>query len=111
MSDIADGFILAAECGEAVGQIINIGSGTEISIGDLAATILRLVGKEDIPITQSEDRVRPPQSEVKRLLADNRKALEILGWSPHYALNDGLGLTIEWIRNNIDRYRVGTYAI
>jgi len=111
VSDIADGFILAAECGEAVGQTINIGSGTEISIGDLAATILRLVGKEDIPITQSEDRVRPPQSEVKRLLADNRKALEILGWSPHYALNDGLGLTIEWIRNNIDMYRVGTYAI
>jgi len=110
VADTVEGFIRIAECPKAIGQVINIGSGHEISIADLAKTILTLVGR-DIPIICDNDRVRPENSEVQRLCAANRKAHEILGWSPKYTLEEGLIETIEWIRRNIEQYRPGAYAI
>lgn len=110
VADTVEGFIRVAECPEAVGQVINIGSGHETSIADLAKTILAMVGK-DVPIVCDDERVRPEDSEVKRLCADNRKARKILGWHPQYTLEDGLAKTIEWMRRNIERYRLGIYAI
>jgi dTDP-glucose 4,6-dehydratase len=109
--DTVEGFIRAAECPDALGQVINIGSGREISIGSLATVILNLVGRTDIPITCGVERVRPDHSEVAQLCADNRKAHEVLGWYPQYTLEDGLAQTIEWIRNNLKRYRPGAYVI
>ena len=110
VADIVEGFIRIAECPEAIGQVINIGSGQEISIGDLANTILDVVGRE-IPIVCDNQRVRPESSEVERLCADNTKAREILEWRPQYTLEQGLAQTIEWIRGNLERYRLGVYAI
>ena len=111
VADTVQGFIRTAECPNAIGHVINIGSGQEISIGNLATLILDLVGRRDLPITHDDARVRPARSEVAQLCADNSKAREILGWYPQYTLEDGLAQTIEWIRNNLTRYRLGTYVI
>jgi nucleoside-diphosphate-sugar epimerase len=105
-----EGFIRIAECPEAIGQVINIGSGQEISIRNLTNTILRIVGK-DIPVICDDQRVRPENSEVQRLCADNSKAQRILGWRPQHTLEDGLAKTIEWIGGNLERYRLGVYTI
>ena len=110
VADTVEGFIKAAETPKAVGETINLGSGREISIGDLAALILKLMNR-DLPIALEGTRVRPENSEVDRLLADSRKGQSILGWKPKYSLEEGLAATIEWIRENSERYRTGVYVI
>ena len=106
VSDTVSGFIKAAETPGAAGEVINLGTGTEISIGDLAALILQLLGK-DIPITMEQERVRPENSEVERLCADSSKARMLLDWTPRYSLAEGLKPTIEWIKQNHERFRRG----
>ena len=99
-----------------VGQIINIGSNFEISIGDTAKTIADLMGV-DIAIETDEQRLRPENSEVERLWASNDKACELLKWRPEYDGRDGFrrGLvkTIEWFRDPVQmaRYKAGIYNI
>jgi dTDP-glucose 4,6-dehydratase len=110
VADTVEGFIKAAETPKAIGETINLGSGREISIGDLAALILKLMNR-DIPIALEGARVRPENSEVDRLCADSRKGQSILGWTPKYSLEEGLTATIEWIRENSERYRTGIYVI
>lgn len=110
VADTVEGFIKAAETPQAIGEVINLGTGREISIGDLAALILKLMNKE-IAITLEGVRVRPENSEVDRLCADSRKGQSILGWSPKYTLEDGLAATIKWIRENSERYRTGIYVV
>lgn len=111
VTDTAEGFIRAAEKPEAVGRVINIGTGCEISIGELATTILKMMGKENLSVTCEDDRVRPEKSEVERLCADNRKAREILDWQPRVSLEEGLAQTIVWMQENNERYRPGVYTI
>ncbi len=108
--DTVDGFLKMAYVSEAVGDVINIGNGKDISIGDLAATIMKLMEK-DIPIVTEDIRKRPEKSEVRRLLADNTKAKEILGWQPKHTLDEGLRLTIDWICDNLDKYKVDIYNV
>ena len=72
--------------------------------------ILRLLGK-DLPIVSDDQRVRPEQSEVMRLWADNRKAAELIGWRPSVSLDEGLAITIDWLRQNIARFRPGVYEV
>ncbi len=110
VSNTVDGYIKAAECDEAVGQTIQFGSGREISIGDLANLIASLIDKE-IRIVPSSHRTRPEKSEVTRLLADNTRARDLLGWSPIVSLDEGLVQTIEWMKSNLARYRTKAYAI
>jgi nucleoside-diphosphate-sugar epimerase len=110
VEDTVEGFIEIAQHTEAIGQVINIGSGQEISIGDLAKTILKLMGK-DIPVIRDKQRIRPRGSEVERLCADTRKAQQLLGWSPSNSLKQGLMKTIEWIQLNYERYQADTYII
>ena len=110
IADTVEGFIKAAETPKAIGETINLGSGREISIGDLAALILKLMNR-DIPIALESARVRPENSEVDRLCADSRKGQSILGWTPKYSLEEGLSATIEWIRENSERYRTGIYVV
>ena len=110
VSNTVDGFILAAEMQEAIGRTINLGSGREINIGDLAKLIISLVGRP-INIESEEKRVRPAKSEVERLVADNTLARELLGWEPAVSLEEGLGRTIEWVQQHLRRYRPDVYAI
>ena len=81
VKDTVEAFIRAAECPDAIGKVINVGSEKEISVKHLAGTILDLLGK-DIPINSDSQRVRPENSEVERLCAENTKAKQILGWEP-----------------------------
>jgi NAD dependent epimerase/dehydratase len=110
VADTVEGFVLAANCHAAVGEVLNLGTGREISIKELAATILELVGK-DMPIESEGERERPEKSEVYRLCADSRKAKEILGWEPNHTLEQGLLKTIAWMERNIDTYRSEVYVI
>lgn len=110
VADTVDGFVRMGECPEAVGEVINIGSGREVSIGDLAQLILQLIGK-DIPLVCEEQRVRPGHSEVLRLQCDNRKAQRILAWTPRHTLEEGLRQTLSWMEKHLERYRVGTYTV
>jgi NAD dependent epimerase/dehydratase len=110
VADTVEGFIKAGETPKAIGEVINLGTGREISVKDLASLILKLMKKE-IAITLEGARVRPENSEVDRLCADSRKGQSILGWLPKYSLEEGLATTIEWIRENSERYRTGIYVV
>ena len=110
VTDTVDGMIKVAESDKSLGQEINLGSGQEISIGELAETIRRLAGN-GVEIHRDAQRLRPAKSEVSRLLSANAKARELVGWVPKVTLKEGLGLTIDWIRNNLNLYDPTTYRI
>ena len=93
--DTAGGFIRAAEADTSVGEVINIGSNSEITIGDLAGKIALLMGKT-LEIEKETKRLRPEKSEVERLWADNTKAKALLDWKPLYSLDNGLKETVNW---------------
>jgi len=109
-ANTVDGFVLAASTPAAIGRTINLGSGREISIGDLAQLIARLMNKP-ICIEGEDVRVRPKGSEVERLLADNQLAHKLLNWEPLVNLEDGLQRTIEWIQQHPERYHPNVYVI
>lgn len=108
VTDTAEGFIKLAESDRCLGEEINLGSGSEITIGDLVKKILRLVGR-DIPIVESSERKRPASSEVQRLLSDNSKARELAGWQPKVTLEEGLRKTLEWVSAQRHLYEPGQY--
>ena len=110
VSDTVEGFLRAAEAPGAVGSTFNIGTGREISIGDLAGLIGRLMGRT-LPIESEEVRTRAPSSEVDRLLADTRRAAEVLGWNATVSLEDGLARTIEWITQHQKGYGSGVFTL
>lgn len=109
VQNTVDGFLLAASQPAALGRTINIGSGEEISVGDLAELIGRLSGRT-IRIEVEEQRLRPEKSEVNQLLADNRLAQELLDWQPKVTLTEGLQQTIAWLQQNLESYRPDVYT-
>lgn len=80
-------------------------------MGDLAGLIARVMGKEDIRAISDSERVRPRGSEVERLVADWKLARELLGWEPRVSLEEGLGLTIEWMRQHAGGYHPDRSAV
>ena len=108
LTDTVDGFIRAAQTPEALGQMINLGAGEDISVGELANLVMALIGCQ-VRVVVDEERLRPEKSEVMRLVSDNRKARQVLGWVPQVGLREGLGFTIDWIREHLDLFRVGRY--
>ncbi|WP_050479720.1 NAD-dependent 4,6-dehydratase LegB [Herbaspirillum rhizosphaerae] len=116
VADTVQGFIAVAESQKSVGEVINVGSNFEISIGDTVSMIADIMGVE-IEIETDEIRLRPEKSEVDRLWAANDKARELAGWSPAYAGKDGFrrGLqeTITWFTNldNLKNYKAGIYNV
>jgi len=103
-----DGLIETAKSDKSIGEVINFGSGKEISIGDLVKKIISLLGK-NIEVIQDKKRFRPEKSEVMRLLADNTKAKKLLGWQPKIDLEQGLSKTIDWISKNLKLYKTELY--
>jgi dTDP-glucose 4,6-dehydratase len=110
VANTVGGFITCAEIPEAVGRTINLGSGREICVGDLANLIAGLMGKP-IEIEVENQRVRPSGSEVERLIADTKLLQNLTDWKPHITLEQGLELTISWIKENLSVYRPSMYAI
>ena len=109
VSNTVDGFLLAASESAALGQTINLGSGREISVGDLANLIIKMIGKP-INIEIKDERLRPQGSEVERLLSENSLAQELLGWKPEVDLEEGLSRTIDWIKENLELFRGNVYV-
>ena len=109
-SDTVAGFLAVAGCDRAIGEVVNIGSGKEISIGDLVALLVEITGS-DAEIVTDEARLRPEGSEVERLLADNTRAQEWTGWAPQVSLRDGLTRTSEWIRDHLDEVDTPGYSV
>jgi NAD dependent epimerase/dehydratase len=99
VTDTARGFLAVAESDRALGHVVNVGSGREISIGDLVDTLVRISGR-DVRVVSSSDRLRPAGSEVERLLCDNTRAREWAGWKPEVDLEEGLRRTAEWMQAN-----------
>lgn len=97
--DTVNGFIKVAESSSSIGEVINIGSNFEVSMGELAEKIAILLNKR-ISIIQDPSRVRPLKSEVQRLWCDNAKAKRLLDWEPEVSLEEGLQETIDWMREN-----------
>ncbi len=112
VEDTVRGFLLAAQTDALEGSVTNIGAGSGISIGDLAEKIIKMSGKP-VSIESDEQRVRPPESEVMRLVCDNQAALTRLGWSPQVSLDDGLRRTYEWLSRpeNIAWYKPDQYML
>jgi len=110
VEDLARGFMRCAEADGVEGEVINLGTGTEISIAELAETVFRLVGRESA-LTYSEDRARPGKSEVERLLADASKAKRLLDWEAEVSLEEGLRRTIEWFEGSLDAYKPSIYNV
>jgi dTDP-glucose 4,6-dehydratase len=111
VADTVAGFLAAAEAyPKLLGEEINLGSGVDISIGDLVARILGLIGRR-LPIVTDAQRVRPSRSEVLRLCADTTKARERLGWAPGVSLDEGLARTIRWVSAHPECYAPDEYAV
>ncbi|MDW5377026.1 NAD-dependent 4,6-dehydratase LegB [Halomonas sp. HP20-15] len=116
VDDTVSGFVRVAECDEAIGEVINVGSGFEISIGDTVGMIADLMGRQ-ITITTDEERLRPSASEVERLWACTEKAGRLLGHHAEFGgvegLRRGLEHTIAWFSDadNLSRYKTNIYNI
>ena len=116
ISDTVNGFISALSSKSGVGEVINLGSNFEISIQDIASLIGEIMNQE-IKVIDSDERIRPENSEVNRLWADNSKAKELLSWKPEYAslngLKRGLEETVNWFKrpNNLNLYKSEIYNV
>jgi UDP-glucose 4-epimerase len=110
VSDTIAGFLAVGASPRAVGQTLNVGSGRAISVGELVALILQVTGKR-AEIVTDDARVRPDGSEVMVLLADSRRAEELVGYRPRVPLEEGLSRTYAYVERHLADYRPGEYAI
>lgn len=110
VSDTVEGFVKIAETPNIEGEVINVGQGKGITIGELADKIISLIGKE-AKIIFDAMRIRPTKSEVEKLIACNEKAKKLIGWEPKVSLDEGLKKTIDWISENIAIYKPSTYNV
>jgi len=110
VTNTVEGFVAAASSLAAIGETVNLGSGREIRIGDLVTLIADLLGQR-VTAEVDAQRIRPARSEVTRLLADNARARELLGWQPRVSLEDGLRQTIAWLKEHRALYRTEAYSV
>lgn len=110
VDDTVSGFLAVAECDRAIGQVVNVGTGSAISVGDLAQRIVDMVNPKARIVSVGE-RVRPDKSEVLRLVCANAKARELTGWAPRVPLDDGLRKTVEFVRGHLDLYKSDLYTV
>lgn len=110
VKDTARGFLEIYKSVKTIGEEINIATQREISIGELANELIRQINP-NAKIVCDEERVRPKKSEVNRLLGSNEKIKRLTDWEPKYTFEEGLAETIEFLRNNLDKYKVDIYNV
>jgi NAD dependent epimerase/dehydratase len=110
VTDTVEGFLRIAQVEAIEGETFNLGTGQEVSIAELAQEIFSLMGKSP-KLAVEPARLRPEKSEVQRLLSDNHRARQSLGWTPSVPLKEGLLKTINWISDNLALYQTGIYQI
>ncbi|MFJ4186843.1 SDR family NAD(P)-dependent oxidoreductase [Kitasatospora sp. NPDC089509] len=109
-TDTAEGFLAVARSDRALGEVVNLGTGSEVSIGDLAKALIVASGR-DAEIVVDPGRLRPGGSEVERLLSDNRKARELTGWEPLVGLDEGLRRTSDWVAEHLGLFDPLRYQV
>jgi dTDP-glucose 4,6-dehydratase len=110
VADTAAGFLAVAASDAAIGEVVNLGSGSEVSIREIVRLAGEIVGRE-LDVESDDQRVRPKASEVSRLHSDSSKAAKFAGWRPQVPLEEGMRRTADWIREHIDLYRPREYAV
>lgn len=112
VEDTCRGFIELANCAEAVGEIVNIGSNFEISVGDTLRLIKEIMGS-NVEFVTDKQRIRPEKSEVFRLWCDNSKIRKLTSFEPDYSIREGLEKTVAWFKNseNLKKYKSGIYNV
>ena len=110
VEDTVRGFLAVAECDRALGNVVNIGSGREISVADLIELLVKISGRA-VTIVKDEERLRPEGSEVQRLLCDNTRAREWAGWEPQVTLEEGLARTAAWVEEHHGTLKAGSYQV
>ncbi len=110
VKDTAAGFIAIAQSDKTIGEEINIATGQEISIGDLAKEIISQINPK-AKIVCDEERLRPEKSEVNRLLGSNEKIKALTDWKQNYTFSEGIAETISWLRDHLDVYKTDIYNI
>ena len=109
VEDTASGFVAIAACDAAIGRVVNIGRGDDLTIGELVERIGKRIGKP-IDVEIDEQRIRPAKSEVGRLLAGTALAQQLFDWQPSFSLDQGLDCTIAWVRENLSMFRIDSYT-
>jgi NAD dependent epimerase/dehydratase len=110
VTDCARGFTAAAGSEAAVGQTLQLGTGVDVSVGDLVESVASILGRE-LQVEQDPNRVRPEASEVMRLLSSPARMTDLTGWRPEVSLSDGLEQTIRWIEAHPEAYPLEGYVI
>lgn len=112
VKDTCSGFVALANCDQAVGEEINIGSNYEISIGDTLSLIKNIMNS-DVEFITDKERIRPKNSEVNRLWCDNSKIRKLTDFKPEYSIERGLKETIEWFLDseNLKKYKADIYNV
>ncbi|HEX2293751.1 MAG TPA: GDP-mannose 4,6-dehydratase [Actinomycetota bacterium] len=110
VEDTARGFLAVADADRALGEVVNVGTGREVSIGETVELLKEITGV-DKPVVSDEERIRPGGSEVHRLLCDNTRAREWTGWEPRVSLEEGLRRTAEWVRANPGTLKTKKYHV
>ncbi|GLW15899.1 GDP-mannose 4,6-dehydratase [Streptomyces kronopolitis] len=110
VTDTAAGFLAVADCDRALGEVVNLGTGREISIGALAEALIAASGR-DAEVVVDTERLRPAGSEVERLLSDNSRAREWASWQPEVSLEQGLKWTSEWVAENVHLFAADRYQV
>jgi len=109
VADTVNGFIRAAETVDVIGGVFNLGTGVEVTIGQLADLIIDITGRK-VRIEVDPDRIRPAKSEVQRLLSDNSLARQKIDWQPAVSLEEGLQRTAKWIREHFEYFNPDIYS-
>ena len=111
VADTVRAFIATAVSDKSAGEVVNAGSGKGISIGELVNLVADIMGRRRVTVTTDRRRIRPRRSEVMRLICDNRKAREMIGWAPRVSIRVGLRRTIEFIKKHRGAYKADIYAV
>ena len=109
VTDTVAGFVAAAHSDAALQRTVHLGTGQDVSVREIVALVEAIIGRE-LTVVVDGDRLRPPASEVRRLLSDPGLARRLIGWQPAVDLRTGLSRTVEWLAGNLDHYRIGRYA-
>jgi nucleoside-diphosphate-sugar epimerase len=110
VKDTVNAFVMSMNCPDNIGRVINIGTGTAVTIGDVVKLLQDIEGVRK-KIVVDEERVRPEKSEVMKLICDNTLAKKVLNWGPKFNLEQGLRETVEYIRGNIGYLKTKVYNL
>ena len=110
VKDTARGFLEIYKSDKTIGEEINIATQKEISIGEVAQELVRQINP-NAKIVCDEQRLRPEKSEVNRLLGSNEKILKLTNWKSQYTFEEGIKETIEFLKSNLDKYKVDIYNV